>query len=89
MTINTNKCIGVVGNGTANSTMAEIQDCNGGAAQAWNVTLVSGTTDTFTFKNAAANRCLDVQGNSTADGTRLQIYDCTGGNNQKFAAQAN
>ena len=85
MTINTNKCVGLAYNGTGNSTVAEIQDCNGGNNQAWTVTLVSGTTDTFNFKNVAANRCLDVQGVSGADGARLQIYDCNGGNNQKFA----
>ena len=66
----------------------EIQDCNGGAAQAWTATLVSGTTDTFNFKNKASNRCLDVQGASTGDGARLQIYDCNGGNNQKFSLTA-
>jgi hypothetical protein len=85
MTVNTNKCIGLAYNGTANGSAAEIQDCNGSNNQAWTATLVSGTTDTFTFKNVAANRCLDVQGLSTADGARLQIYDCVGGNSQKFA----
>jgi len=89
MTINTNKCVGLAYNGTGNSTVAEIQDCNGGATQAWTATLVTGTTDTFNFKNVAANRCLDVQGVSGADGARLQIYDCLGGNNQKFAVAVN
>ena len=87
MTINTNKCIGPAYNGTGNSTAIEVQDCNGGNAQAWTATLVSGTTDTFNFKNVAANRCLDVQGYSTADGARMQLYDCGGGNNQKFAVR--
>ena len=89
MKINTNKCIGPAGNGTGNSTALEIQDCNGGNAQAWTATLVSGTTDTFNFKNVASNRCMDVQGYSTADGARMQLYDCTGGNNQKFAVAVN
>ena len=53
------------------------------------VTLVSGTTDTFNFKNVASNRCMDVSGFSTADGARMQLYDCTGGNNQKFAVNVN
>ena len=62
MKINTNKCFGPAYNGTGNSTAIEIQDCNGGNAQAWTATLVSGTTDTFNFKNVASNRCLDVSG---------------------------
>ena len=89
MTINTNKCVGLAYNGTGNATVAEIQDCNGSNNQAWSITLVSGTTDTFNFKNVAANRCLDVQGFSGSDGARLQIYDCTSGNNQKFAVSVN
>jgi endo-1,4-beta-xylanase len=89
MTINTNKCVGPAYNGTGNSTVMEVQDCNGGAAQAWSITLVSGTTDTFNFKNVASNRCLDVAGASTAEGARLQIYDCHTGNNQKFAVSVN
>ena len=67
----------------------EIQDCNGGNAQAWAATLVSGTTDTFSFKNVASNRCLDVSGASPADAARMQLWDCTGGNNQKFAVAVN
>ena len=73
--------------GTA--TAMEIQDCNGGATQAWTVTLVSGTTDTFNFKNKASNRCLDVQGAYTYEGARMQIWDCNGGGNQKFAVNVN
>jgi endo-1,4-beta-xylanase len=89
MTINTNKCVGMAGNGTGNSTVAEVQDCNGSNNQAWIATLVSGTTDTFNFKNVASNRCLDVAGVSGADGARLQIYDCGSGNNQRFAIATN
>ncbi len=89
MTINTNKCVGPAGNGTGNSTVIEIQDCNGSNTQAWSATLVSGTTDTFNFKNVAANRCMDVQGASTAEGARMQLYDCHTGNNQKFAVSVN
>ena len=89
MKTNTNKCIGPAGNGTGNGTAMEIQDCNGGNGQAWTATLVSGTTDTFNFKNKASNRCMDVSGASGADGARMQLWDCTGGNNQKFAVAVN
>jgi hypothetical protein len=89
MKINTNKCIGPAGNGTGNGTAMEIQDCNGGNGQAWTATLVSGTTDTFNFKNKASNRCMDVSGASGADGARMQLWDCNGGNNQKYAVAVN
>ena len=35
--IATNKCIGPVGIGTGNGTPIEVQDCNGGANQAWSI----------------------------------------------------
>jgi hypothetical protein len=84
---NTNKCLGTVGNGTANYTQIEIQDCNGGTSQAWTVT-ADANTGWFSFKNKAANRCLDVNNNSTADGTRMQLWDCNTQANQKFKVAA-
>jgi len=89
MNIAQNKCIGPQYNGTGNATVLEVQDCNGSNNQAWIAMLVSGTTDTFSFKNVAANRCIDVQGVSTADGARMQLYDCTSANNQRFQVATN
>ena len=83
MKANTNKCFGTVGGGTANLTGVEIQDCNGSAAQNWNIT-ADANTGAFVIKNVASGRCLDVSGASTADGAPMDIYDCWGGNNQKF-----
>ena len=80
---NTNKCIGPAGNGTANFTRVEIQDCNGTATQDWNIT-ADANTGGFQIKGVAANRCLDVSGGSTADGAPMQIYDCHGQGNQRF-----
>ena len=59
MKANTNKCFGPIGNGTANGTGIEIQDCNGSNNQAWNIT-ADANTGAFQLKNVAANRCLDV-----------------------------
>jgi hypothetical protein len=87
MKANTNKCVGMVNNGTGNGTMTEIQDCNGSTSQAWNIT-ADANTGGFTIKNVAANRCLDVPWSSQADGARLQVYDCNGGPNQKFKLSA-
>jgi hypothetical protein len=83
MKANTNKCIGPAGNGTANTTRIEIQDCNGGPAQDWNIT-ADANTGAFQLKNVASNRCLDVSGASTADGAPMQLYDCQGQGNQRF-----
>ena len=37
MKANNNKCLDVVGGGTANGTQVEIQDCDGTTAQAWTI----------------------------------------------------
>ena len=83
MKLNNAKCFSPVGNGTANGTHIEIQDCNGSNNQAWSATN-DGTTGSTTFKNVASGRCLDVTGGSAANGTRMELYDCNGGTNQKF-----
>jgi hypothetical protein len=83
MKIDTNKCIGPVGNGTDNGTLIEIQDCNAGNNQAWTIT-ASMLSAGFMLKNVASNRCLEVAAGGTADGTPLQLFDCNTGNNQKF-----
>ena len=83
MKANTNKCFGPIGNGTANATRIEIQDCNGSNNQAWNIT-ADANTGAFQLKNVAANRCLDISGGSMADGAPLQLYDCWGAASQKF-----
>ena len=80
---NTNKCFGPAGNGTANLTKIEVQDCNGSTNQAWNIT-ADANTGAFQIKNVAAGRCLDVSGGSTADGAPMLMYDCWGGGNQRF-----
>ncbi len=83
MKANTSKCFGPAGNGTANLTRIEIQDCNSGPNQDWNIT-ADANTGAFQLKNVGANRCLDVTGGSTADGAPMQLYDCTNGPNQRF-----
>jgi len=83
MKANTNKCFGPVGNATGNTTQIEIQDCNGGNNQAWNIT-ADANTGAFQLKNVGANRCMDVPWGNTADGVLMQLYDCNGGPNQRF-----
>ena len=84
MKANTNKCFGPVGNGTANSTAIEIQDCNGSTNQAWNIT-ADANTGAFTIKNVGREPLPGrAAAGSTADGAPMQIYDCSGRPNQKF-----
>ncbi|MFF1446985.1 glycoside hydrolase family 19 protein [Streptomyces sp. NPDC058274] len=74
------KCIDVAGASSANGTAVQLYDCNGSAAQQWNV----GSDGTI----RALGKCLDVTGNSTADGAQLQLWDCSGGANQKWAVSS-
>jgi hypothetical protein len=84
--IATNKCIGPVGNGTGNATMIEVQDCNGGANQAWSISAAANSGG-FTFINVASNRCLEVQPAFT-DGALVYLSDCNGALNQTFKVAA-
>jgi hypothetical protein len=88
MKINTNKCIGPVGNSTANSTLIEVQDCNGGDNQAWNIT-ASATSGGFSLANVASHRCLAVPSGGLVDGEPLALFDCnTSVLNQTFKVAA-
>ena len=83
MGVNANKCITPTGNGTANGTIIQVQDCNNGNAQAWTAGVMS--TGVYKFTNVASGRCLAVSGNSTAAGAFMILYDCNGGGAQSFA----
>jgi hypothetical protein len=74
-----NRCLDIVGNGTANGTQVQLYDCDGAGGQKW-VQQADGS-----LKNPQSGRCLDSPSGATANGTRLQIYDCNGGAAQKFA----
>jgi hypothetical protein len=88
MSSNQNKCIGPSNNGTANSTLMVIQDCNGSTAQAYTAMPMSAS-GVYAFKNVASGRCLNIQGASTANAARLQLWDCgtTPGTNAQFSMQ--
>jgi ricin-type beta-trefoil lectin protein len=68
----------VSGQGTANGTLVQTWDRNGGANQQW-VPQSDGS-----LKSAQSGRCLDDPGATTANGTQLTIWDCNGGTNQKW-----
>jgi hypothetical protein len=75
--VGSNRCLDVPGAATANGTLLQIWDCNGGANQQW-TSLSNGELQVY------GNKCLDVPGFSTTPGTRVQVYDCNGGSNQQW-----
>ncbi|GHJ43502.1 glycoside hydrolase [Catellatospora sp. TT07R-123] len=73
-----NRCMDATGNGTANGTLIQLWDCNGGGAQQW-VPQPDGS-----FKNPQSGRCLDSPSGSTSNGARLQLWDCNSSPAQMF-----
>ncbi|MFD7729465.1 arabinofuranosidase catalytic domain-containing protein [Kitasatospora phosalacinea] len=74
------RCLDATGNGTANGTLLELWDCNGGGAQKW-IQQADGS-----LLNPQSGRCLDAPNGNSANGTRLQLWDCNGAAAQKFTA---
>jgi len=72
-----NRCLDVPGQATANGTLLQVWDCNGGANQQWTY-LSNGALQVY------GNKCLDVPGHATSAGTRVEIWDCNGGSNQQW-----
>ncbi len=68
-------------NGSSNPTNpADLQTCNGAAAQQWNINNAAITTNGL---------CLDAKGGGTGNGTQVILYGCTGAPNQKWTVQNN
>jgi hypothetical protein len=87
MKANQSKCLGGLNNGTSAGTPIVVQDCNGGANQAFTATLDSAT-GTYIFKHVAnSGVCLDVSGGTSADGAKVQLYSCWSPPSQKFKVQ--
>ncbi len=72
-----NRCLDVPSQSTANGTLLQIWDCNGGTNQQWNY-LPNGELQVY------GSKCLDVPGHATTTGTRVEIWDCNGGANQQW-----
>ena len=71
------RCLDVPSQATANGTLLDIWDCNGGANQQWTY-LSNGELQVY------GSKCLDVPGHATTAGTRVEIWDCNGGANQQW-----
>jgi len=80
----TGKCVGIVGNSTANSAKVEARTCNGATGQ--NFTISTVATGYYAIKNTTSLKCLDVTGKSTADGAAIIQYTCgSSSTNQQWA----
>jgi hypothetical protein len=77
-----NRCLDVPNAATANGTLLQIWDCNGGANQQW-AHLSNGELQVY------GSKCLDVPGHATAAGTKVDIWDCNGGANQQWNLNSN
>ena len=80
--VGSGRCLDVPNQSTADGTLLDIWDCNGGANQQWTY-LPDGELQVY------GNKCLDVPGGATAAGTRVEIWDCNGGTNQQWSLNAN
>ncbi len=72
-----NRCLDVPSRATANGTLLQIWDCNGGTNQSWTY-LSNGALQVY------GNKCLDVPNHATSAGTRVEIWDYGGGANQQW-----
>jgi hypothetical protein len=80
----TGKCIGIVGNSTANSAAVEARTCNGATGQSFSIATVA--TGYYAIKNTKSLKCLDVSGKSTAEGASIIQYTCNSSStNQQWA----
>ncbi|MCC9306019.1 ricin-type beta-trefoil lectin domain protein [Kitasatospora sp. RB6PN24] len=73
------KCLDDNADTAAGGTIAQIWDCDGGAAQAW--TYGNGTV-------MINDKCLNVTGGATADGTSVELESCNGSSSQQWIPQA-
>ena len=74
------RVLDVAGQNTADGSVVDIWDWNGGANQLWSI-LPQGN-GYYSLIGAQSNRALDVAGQSTADGATIDIWDWNGGGNQ-------
>jgi streptogrisin C len=76
------RCLDVNAAGNADGTKIQLYDCNGTAAQAFQLKDLGNGQ--YNLVNTNSNKCVDVSGSGTADGTLIQLWTCNGTNAQKF-----
>jgi cytolysin (calcineurin-like family phosphatase) len=82
LSVGSNKCIDVNGNGSADGTNIHGWSCNGGGAQLFRVENLAGGQARLV--NPQSGKCLDIAAAGTADGTNVQLWTCNGTPAQAF-----
>ncbi|MFD7733675.1 ricin-type beta-trefoil lectin domain protein [Kitasatospora phosalacinea] len=72
-------CLDVAYNATANGSVLQLWDCNGGANQQW-IPQADGT-----LYNPVSGRCVDLPWGNRVFGTAMALWDCNGGVNQVWS----
>ena len=81
--VQSNKCVGVVGNSTASLARLEIRTCSGVASQRFQPQAMGGGF--FRLRNELSGLCMDVSGVSLADGAAVIQFACGTGLNQQWS----
>jgi non-reducing end alpha-L-arabinofuranosidase len=76
-----NRCLDVTGQSTANGTAAQLWDCSGNPNQRW--TYTSGKQ-----LQVYGSKCLDAANKGTTNGTSVIVWDCNGQTNQQWNVNA-
>ncbi|MFJ8438347.1 ricin-type beta-trefoil lectin domain protein [Kitasatospora griseola] len=72
-------CLDVANNGTANGSVIELWDCNGGANQQW-IPRANGS-----LYNPVSGRCVDLPWGNRVVNNAMTLFDCHGGTNQSWS----
>ena len=70
---------------TTAGAQVQIQDCNGGASQAWTHT----AANQLAVSAGGSTMCLDASGKGTSPGTKAVVWTCNGQANQQWQVNAN
>ncbi len=81
--LHSGKCLDTTASGTANGTNLQQYTCNGGSAQAFDVT--RDANGYYQFANILSGKVMDVASSGTADGTNIQLWSVSNTDNQRFS----
>jgi endo-1,4-beta-xylanase len=76
------RVLDVPGSQTANGTLVQVWDANGGANQQWRAS--QNSDGSYTLTNVASGRALEIPGGQSANGTPVQVWDSNNNANQHW-----
>jgi hypothetical protein len=80
------ECVDVNGGSAANGANVQQYQCNGSAAQRWQLTNV--INNVYELRAVSSGKCLDVNGGSPLDSANVQQWECNGTLAQHWAIRA-